>query len=88
MQSIAHVNSPTDHGGTIVTASTKVFCEGIGIARRDDVHDCPIPGHGKTKIVTFDPKVFADGRGVARVGDQAGCGAKITGGCPTVIGSG
>lgn len=53
-------------------------------ARRDDVHGCPIPGHGKTKIVTFDPKVFADGRGVARVGDKAECGAAITEGCPTV----
>lgn len=84
---IAHLNSPSDHGGSIVTASTTVFCEGIGVARRDDVHDCPIPGHGKTKIVTVDPKVFADGRGVARVGDKAECGASITRGCDSTSGS-
>ena len=32
MRPIAHLNSPSDHGGSIVTASTKVFCEGKPVA--------------------------------------------------------
>jgi len=85
MRQVAHLGSPSDHGGKIVTASTDVFCKGIGVARCDDIHDCPILGHGKTKIVGCSPKVLADGRGVARVGDTVGCGAEITEGCPGVF---
>lgn len=84
MRQVAHLGSPSDHGGSIMTASEDVFCEGIGVARLEDLHDCPIPGHGNTEIVTCDPKMFANKRGVARVGDTAGCGAKITEGCTSV----
>ncbi|MBI3726040.1 PAAR domain-containing protein [bacterium] len=84
---IARLGSPSDHGGTIVTASTDVFGERIGVARMGDVHACPVPGHGSTAVVTCDPKTFANGRGVARVGDSVGCGALITAGSPTTGGT-
>lgn len=29
MRLIAHLNSPTDHGGSIMTASEDIFCGGI-----------------------------------------------------------
>ncbi|WP_249978721.1 PAAR domain-containing protein [Vreelandella olivaria] len=50
------------------------------IARKGDLHRCPIPGHGTTKIVSGSPSLV-EGQPVARVGDSSldthGCGATI-----------
>ncbi|MCE8003438.1 MULTISPECIES: PAAR domain-containing protein [Halomonadaceae] len=46
------------------------------IARKGDLHRCPIPGHGVTEIVSGSPSQV-EGQPVARVGDKTGCGATI-----------
>lgn len=46
------------------------------IARKGDLHSCPIQGHGATEIVSGSPSQV-EGRPVARVGDKTGCGATI-----------
>ena len=86
-RAVARLGSPSDHGGAVVSASTKTFAERIGVARAGDLHACPIPGHGRTPIVSASSKAFADGRALARVGDAAACGAVITAGSVTVAGS-
>ena len=81
---VARLNDPSDHGGHIITASSDVFVNGIGIARLGDSHSCPIAGHGVTPLVTSSSTVFADTKGVVRVGDKTGCGATISAGSPNV----
>ena len=39
------------------------------VARKGDLHRCPIPGHGTTEIITGSPS-FVEGQPVARVGDK------------------
>ncbi|MBT2773851.1 PAAR domain-containing protein [Halomonas sp. ISL-60] len=46
------------------------------VARKGDLHRCPIPGHGTTEIVTGSPSQV-EGQPVARVSDKTGCGATI-----------
>ena len=46
------------------------------VARKGDLHSCPIPGHGVTPIVTGSGSKV-EGQPVARVGDKTGCGATI-----------
>ncbi|MBS3668241.1 PAAR domain-containing protein [Vreelandella boliviensis] len=46
------------------------------VARKGDLHRCPIPGHGTTEIITGSLS-FVEGQPVARVGDKTGCGATI-----------
>ena len=46
------------------------------VARKGDLHSCPIPGHGITQIITSSPSQV-EGQPVARVGDKTSCGATI-----------
>jgi uncharacterized Zn-binding protein involved in type VI secretion len=46
------------------------------IARKGDLHRCPIPGYGTTEIITGSSSKV-EGQPVARVGDKTGCGATI-----------
>jgi uncharacterized Zn-binding protein involved in type VI secretion len=83
MSAAARRGDPSTHGGEIVSASSDVFCDGIGVARTGDLHACPIPGHGTTAL-TGTATTKADGANRVRVGDLAGCGAAISAGSPTV----
>lgn len=47
------------------------------VARKTDLHSCPIPGHGVTPITSVASTSKVDGRPVAAVGDKTGCGATI-----------
>lgn len=78
---IARLGDPSDHGGVIISASTVVTCDGIGVARQGDLHACPMPGHDITPI-SSDSCHTVDGRAIVRVGDVAGCGAVIIEGSP------
>ena len=78
---VARLGDPSSHGGTIVSASSDVFADGIGVARTGDLHSCPIPGHGTTPL-TGSAIAKADGARIVRVGDTAACGAAITAGSP------
>jgi uncharacterized Zn-binding protein involved in type VI secretion len=66
----------------IITASSDVLANDIGVARQGDLHSCPIPGHGITAITTGSPDTDANGQPVARIGDTCGCGATLVSGSP------
>lgn len=83
MPAVARIGDSSDHGGVIISGSSTVFADGIGVCRLGDQHSCPIPGHGITNMVSSSTNVFADNKGVCRVGDVAGCGAKISSGSLT-----
>jgi uncharacterized Zn-binding protein involved in type VI secretion len=85
--SVARLGDPSDHGGNIVSASSDVTANGIGVARQGDMHFCPIPGHGTTPLhkATGTTNWTVDGRAGMNVGDQAACGASISAGSPNVF---
>jgi uncharacterized Zn-binding protein involved in type VI secretion len=87
MRALARLGDGSDHGGTIVSASSSVTADGKGVAREGDSHSCPITGHGTTALSHGTPPttITVDGRKAIYVGDTAGCGAAITSGSPTVF---
>lgn len=78
----ARLGDPSDHGGTIISASSTTFVDGIATARTGDLHSCPI--HGVTPLIGT-AKTLVDGKIRVRVGDRAECGAVIISGSPTVM---
>lgn len=80
MAKIARLGDSSDHGGTIISAASYTDVNGIFVARVGDLHSCPIPGHGVTKIIDGSGNYDSEGKITAVVGSTVGCGAKITGG--------
>lgn len=84
MPGVARLGDKTNHGGTVVSASSTVVADGKPVARAGDMHVCPIKGHGTTPF-SSSSSVVEGGRGLVRAGmDAAGCGAVVVGGSPTV----
>ncbi len=78
MPKVARYGDPGSHGGTIVTASETVSCEGKKVARKGDTYACPV--HGPNPIVQGSSKQSIEGAEVARIGDKTACGAEIVSG--------
>lgn len=81
---VARLGDPSNHGGTIISASPNVRANGIAVARHGDLHSCPLPGHGITAISSISSGKHVNGQRVLTVGAVAGCGAVISGGSPNV----
>lgn len=75
---VSRLGDTSDHGGTIITASTSKV-GGVPVARIGDILDCP--RHGKNPIVSSVVISKIDGIPVAHIGSKTGCGATITTGC-------
>lgn len=76
----ARLGDISSHGGTVVSAAKRTLADGQPAARMGDLHSCPIPFHGVTRICTGSAKTLIEGRPAARMGDVAGCGAVIVSG--------
>ncbi len=79
---VARINDLTDHGGVIVTGSDDTFANSRAVARKDDIHACPI--HGPNTIITGSQTVLTNQRLTARIGDLCACGAVIVTGSDNV----
>ncbi len=55
------------------------------IAVEGDLCECPLEGHGKTKIVINRKEEDTEFTGVATIGDKAECGCEIIEGSTQVI---
>jgi uncharacterized Zn-binding protein involved in type VI secretion len=82
MPAVARLGDPSDHSGSIITASETTIVNGLGVARNGDLHFCP--AHGVTALIS-SALMFAEGKSVVRIGDFAGCGAMIIGGSPNTF---
>ncbi|QGA56153.1 PAAR domain-containing protein [Brucella sp. 2280] len=80
MPRIVRLGDISSHGGTVISSASKWRCEGALIARKGDLHSCPIPGHGVTPIVSGSGKYQCEGAPIARDGDTCGCGAALISG--------
>lgn len=72
---VAVVGDLLTHSAVITTGSTTRFIDGKGVARIDDMVNCP--AHGLNKIVGPPGSVLLDGKGIAVVGMATECGAVI-----------
>ncbi len=66
----------TDHGGTVIGASTTTDIEGKGVARVGDPVICP-KCNKLTHIISGDPTNTEDGKPLAQHGDKTSCGAML-----------
>ncbi|RFC63598.1 PAAR domain-containing protein [Fulvimarina endophytica] len=78
MPKIVRLGDTSTHGGHVVTAADRWECEGLPIARKTDILDCPI--HGRQPIVEGSAVWQVEGQPVAREGDRAACGAVLVSG--------
>ena len=76
-KAIVRLGDPSDHGGTMITAGGSFRVDGITVCVDQDMHQCPIKGHGVTPVTSTTAITKTNGKGILRVGDRAGCGAVI-----------
>lgn len=74
---VVRLGDTSSHGGAVISAASRTYLAGVRVARKGDLHACPIPGHGVTPIVTGAEGCLVEGQPVAREGDVAGCGAVL-----------
>ena len=77
MRAVVRLGDSSSHGGTVITASSRVRVGGAPVARAGDLHSCPVPGHGITAITSGAARCNVEGSSVARDGDVVGCGAVL-----------
>lgn len=79
MAKIVRLGDMSDHGGEMITAGSTVKVNGITMCVDQDMHSCPIRGHGITPVTGTASYKSVGKRGV-KTGDKAGCGAVIIAG--------
>ncbi|XZG71796.1 PAAR domain-containing protein [Chitinibacteraceae bacterium HSL-7] len=84
MKRVIRLGDPTNHGGTVVSATMPTDMFGKKVARLGDMVACPIPGHGVCPIVEGDPTWIVDGKPVALEGHKTACGAALISTMPEV----
>jgi uncharacterized Zn-binding protein involved in type VI secretion len=84
---VARLGDVSSHGGIIISSGQlyRDSADGKLVARKGDLHSCPIPRHGITPIVTASSKVRSQGKAVAGITSRCGCGATITTGSSTTV---
>lgn len=78
MPLIVRLGDTSSHGGTVISSAAKWQVEGALVARKGDLHSCPI--HGVTPIISGSAKYGCEGEPIARDGDLCGCGAVLISG--------
>jgi len=68
----------TDHGGKVVTASTTADYDGIALARKGDLIECPRhPQVQPNVIIEGDDTMTDNGVPLARAGHRGTCGCRL-----------
>jgi len=87
MKNIIRIGDKTTSGGTVRSGSTVMIFRGIGVARKGDSVDCPIPGHGRTEIAEGHPTFHDHGIPIAFHGHRCACGCTLISSLPQVSAS-
>ena len=82
MKNIIRIGDKTTGGGTVTSGSVVMKFRGIGVARKGDPVDCPIPGHGRTVIAEGHPTFHDHGIPVAFHGHRCACGCVLISSLP------
>ncbi|MEJ5112082.1 PAAR domain-containing protein [Erwinia billingiae] len=82
MKGIIRIGDKHSGGGLVLSGSTIMKFNGIGVARQGDPVNCPIEGHGENVIAEGHP-VFKDhGVPVAFHGHRCACGCELISSLP------
>lgn len=82
---LSRLGDVSSHGGVIIS-SGQLLRDSVDnrlVARRGDLHSCPLPRHGVTAIITASSNVRSQGKAVAGITSVCGCGASIVTGSST-----
>jgi len=82
MDGIIRIGDKTTGGGTVLSGSSDMEFDGIGVAREGDPVRCPIPGHGRTFIAQGHPAFLDNGIPVAFDGHLCDCGCALISSLP------
>lgn len=77
LKGIIRLGDSTDHGGTVITASSTMTVLGKPVARVGDLVSCPIKGHGVNPIIEGQPAFTDQGKQVALDGHKSACGCSL-----------
>ncbi|MCM2494760.1 PAAR domain-containing protein [Burkholderia glumae] len=78
MMNLVRLGDDTDHGGKVITASTKMRFDGRFVARKGDEVSCPRhPDVKPNVIVEGDASMTDNGVPIARHGHKATCGCAL-----------
>lgn len=77
MKGIIRIGDKTTGGGRVVSGSSHMIFNGIGVARLGDPVDCPKKGHSKAVIVQGHPTFTDNGIPVAFDGYKCSCGCTL-----------
>ena len=82
MRRFIRLGDKTSHGGTVTSASSRMFVGGIPVACIGDTCTCPKKGHNNCVIVEGDDIMTVDGRAIALEGCKCSCGAVLISSMP------
>ncbi|WP_106076898.1 PAAR domain-containing protein [Chromobacterium amazonense] len=77
MKKVIRIGDPTDHGGSVTSATSSTNFFGKNVAVVGDSVSCPKDGHVNCVIVEGDPSWSIGGKAVALEGHSVSCGAKL-----------
>ncbi|WP_175914347.1 PAAR domain-containing protein [Burkholderia metallica] len=78
MINFIRLGDTTDHGGRVTTASETADYDGIPLARKGDLIECPRhPDVQPNVIEEGDEDMLDEGRPVARAGHRGTCGCHL-----------
>ncbi|TEA26262.1 PAAR domain-containing protein [Candidatus Schmidhempelia bombi] len=77
MKGVIRLGDLTNHGGKVISASTKITVFDKGVARVGDMVLCPIIGHGVNPIIEGDVQFTDEGRHIAFHGHKTACGCAL-----------
>ena len=82
MRGVIRIGDKITSGGTVLSGSAVMKFRGIGVARKGDPVDCPIPGHGRTEVAEGHPTFHDKGIPVAFHGHRCACGCTLISSLP------
>lgn len=85
MHGIIRIGDKTTGGGTVLSGSSDMIFDGIGVARVGDPVSCLIPGHGPTVIVQGHPSFKDNGLPIAVQGHLCACGCALLSSLPDAV---
>jgi len=77
MFNLIRLGDDTDHGGKVISASSKMRFSGRAVARKGDLVSCPKCKVHPNPIIEGDDTMTDDGIPVARHGHRAACGCRL-----------
>lgn len=77
MKGFVCLGDPTSHGGSVITATSKIILNGKPVAQLGDLVYCPKDGHGVNPIVDPNSSAITDKTPVCMTGAKSACGCVI-----------